>query len=87
MSSHIGCCRSPEDLGIAAEDDPSSLADKVPKLKAVLMQEEARKALHRLRPLMNSDDASLDFMKVGSCTGEDSCKSALANVQFLILNS
>ncbi|CAL5220290.1 g2275 [Coccomyxa viridis] len=55
--------RSPEDLGIAAEDDPSSLADKVPKLKAVLMQEEARKALHRLRPLMNSDDASLDFMK------------------------
>ena len=39
---------------------------------------EARKALDRLRPLMQSEDTSLAFLRVSSCTAEETWQSLWA---------
>ena len=61
------CCRSLEILDMAAEYDPSSVHTIFIKIKALLMQGEARKALELLKPLMACEDASPDFLRVRSC--------------------
>ena len=52
---------------MAAEYDPSSVHTIFIKIKALLMQGEARKALELLKPLMACEDASPDFLRVRSC--------------------
>lgn len=58
------CCRALEDLDIAAEHDPSSVYTTFVKIKVLLTQGEASKALDELQPLMACEDFSLDFLRV-----------------------
>ncbi len=61
---------------MAAKYDPSSVYTIFIKIKALLMQGEAGKALSLLKPLMACEEASPDFLRVSSCDVQGSCLSA-----------
>lgn len=60
----VCCYRSLESLNIAAEYDPSSVYTTFIRIKVLLVQGLARKALDLLQPLMACEDASPDFLRV-----------------------
>ena len=65
------CCRSVLDklsfrLDLAASYHPSSVETTYAKIKALLLQGEARKALNLLDPLMACEEVDPDYLRVSS---------------------
>ena len=70
-SQTFRCCRS-DGLDIGGEADPSS--------DPAIVNSKARKALDKLRPLLKSEDPSLNFREVSNCRAEEPHNSMLACV-------